>query len=188
MNARFATILALLVIAAASQGRAQRSILTLMPRPKAAFQRPGQFVLSNETVLLIPDMPDFPGPYQDDYLLRQIRERFGLTLNTVRMVDFPSTYLGKSAIVITSANPHDRPLFQIPPGETIPDSAGYVLNISPDRIAISSRGREGAYNAIATLMQLINNNGGVISAGCAHIYDYPDYPNRWVFSQHNLRG
>jgi hypothetical protein len=187
MNARFATILTVLLIAAAARASAQRSILTLMPRPKAAFERPGQFVFSNQTVILSPDLPEAQGVMQEEYLARQIKERFGITISST-IEDKPIYYQGKSAIRICFNTVDERPLLQIPPGETIPDSNGYILNIAPDRIAISSRSREGAYNAIATLMQLINNNGGIISAHCAHIYDYPDYPDRWVFSQHNLRG
>jgi hypothetical protein len=44
----------------------------------------------------------------------------------------------------------------------------------------------GTFNGVASLVQLMQIGDVVAQFQSAHIRDYPDYPVRWIFSQHNL--
>jgi hypothetical protein len=76
-----------------------------------------------------------------------------------------------------------------PFGEILSEnSGGYMLDILPSRATIVGTDAEGIFNAISTLAQLMTPGDASAFVQCSHIWDFPDYPVRWVFSQHNLRG
>lgn len=62
---------------------------------------------------------------------------------------------------------------------------GYVLSIHTDAIVIIGDNEDGLASAIQTFQQLLTTQNQL--PPCL-IWDYPDYPERWIFSQHNLRG
>jgi len=165
------------------------SILTLLPRPKAAFERTGEFTLTRNTPLFLSDHADEGTLQTMAWFQRKIRENIGDTLRVITANEFTGgpiisvgTLVGADSAVIY----HLRGV--MPPGELMPDSGGYILDISQNVVALIGSDTEGAFNGIATLVQLLNVSGDTATIRSAHILDYPDYPIRWVFSQHNLRG
>lgn len=59
------------------------------------------------------------------------------------------------------------------------DSEEYTLDISPGEVHISSGGARGAFYALQTLKQLINDNGGIVE--CQKIHDAPDMKYRGFY-------
>ncbi len=181
----------LLLLIAAVAGTAQTaSILTLHPPPKSAFQRNGQFTLNKSTSLFISDHPDDGTLRAMAWLQARLKERIGDTLKVITVKEFKG---GPIMAVGTLAGADSAMIYHIrrmmPPGETMPEhTGGYILDISQGAVALIGTDAEGAFNGVATLLQLIDPKEGTAVLRAAHIMDYPDYPIRWVFSQHNLRG
>lgn len=66
-----------------------------------------------------------------------------------------------------------------------PYKNGYIISIHSDAIVIIGDNEDGLAAAIQSFQQLLTSQSSLPS--CL-IWDYPDYPERWIFSQHNLRG
>lgn len=66
-----------------------------------------------------------------------------------------------------------------------PFKNGYIISIHSDAIVIIGDNEDGLASAIQTFQQLLTSQSSLTP--CL-IWDYPDYPERWIFSQHNLRG
>jgi hypothetical protein len=64
-------------------------------------------------------------------------------------------------------------------------NSGYYISIRSEAIVIIGQNEEGLGTAIQTFHQLIATQNSLTPT---FIWDYPDYPERWIFSQHNLRG
>ena len=64
--------------------------------------------------------------------------------------------------------------------EFIPDSAGYKLSVTPDKITISARTAAGALNAMQSLLQLILLQPVMGEVPCAEITDHPRFGYRGV--------
>lgn len=201
MNARilqrFTTILAffpLLAIVTAPLSGQTPGIRTLHPYPKHAFERTGNFLLDGTVVIVAADTGGTARAVA--WLRRHLGERFGLSPEIVA----PEAYDGSpSAIVLglTGSPGIDDRLARVqPPGEPSPDSVGnasivkeaYILDVSPKEILIAAAGPDGLFHGVTSLFGLAGAGGLPRPIRSCHILDYPDYPVRWAFSQHNLRG
>ena len=155
---------------------------TLLPRPKSAFERPGTFTLSRSTPLVLSP------PANPAWLQGELRRRLGDTLATISM----ASYGGQPAVIlgIIGEDPRfDRELMKgVPSGETMPPAEGYILDITSERIVVAGNDPEGLFHGVLTLLQLQTGSAPALAFRGAHINDWPDYPERLVFSQHNLRG
>jgi hypothetical protein len=167
-------------------GAQPADLLTLNPRPKSAFARSGSFTLDAGTVIVTPDAPDPVTQRSALFLQKGLREKLGLTLPIVTA----SNFSGGAALLLGEAisSPQLATRLQpvTPPGETLPDSGGYLLDISPSIVLVVGADPDGTFNGVTTFLQLVPSGVAPSSIQCAHIRDYPDYPIRWVFSQHNL--
>ncbi len=163
-----------------------KDINSIYPYPKAAWNKSGQFTITNVTKLVIPDSPTQAQLAAIASLQTAIEKQVGYRLSVTSI----GSYSGTSGIIIGEANTntflqnHLKPV--MPSGESMPFAQGYVLDISSSEILISGSDTDGTFNAIATLTQLFTTSGQTITINSAHVWDYPDYPARWVFSTHNL--
>lgn len=188
MNTRFATTL-LLFLFTIGFAHAQVSLLpTLHPYPKAAFAREGFFPVNYSTVIVAPENPGFVTTNAIKYLQQIVKEYMGFT---VPVVGPSTTHDGPMILIGTrSASPQlaAKLAAATPRGEMAPDSGGYVLDITSDLAIIAGTDPSGIFNGVSTFAQLMIPGDVTAFVQCVHIWDYPDYPIRWVFSQHNLRG
>lgn len=64
-------------------------------------------------------------------------------------------------------------------------SSGYYISIRSEAIVLIGQNEEGLGTAIQTFHYLLATQNSLTPS---FIWDYPDFPERWLFSQHNLRG
>ena len=163
-----------------------RDINSLYPYPKAAWNKQGQFTITSATKIVITDSPTPAEMNAIVALQSALKKQTGYSLPTTSTTN----YLGSGGIVIgeTTSNALLQTHLQLvtPPGEMMPSAQGYVLDITQNEILIAGSDTDGTYNAVTTLLQLFNSSGSTITVNSAHVWDYPDYPIRWVFSTHNL--
>jgi hypothetical protein len=179
----------LLLLTAAPLYGQQENILTgLHPRPKTSFFRPGQnsFTINAATKVVISDAPSIGTLRAVQYLERILHTRLGDTLTVVHAAGYSGN---SNAIFIGEPQTFAGLLSQlskvIPLGETTPRAEGYILDVSSSGLLLAGSDTSGTFYSVSTLAQLISQTGLTIPA--LHILDYPDFPVRWVFSQHNLQ-
>ncbi|MBC8144552.1 MAG: hypothetical protein H7X80_03135, partial [bacterium] len=177
--------LALLMLVAASLCSAQTPLANLHPYPKTAFAVGGPFQLQPPGLIVVPSISGDMQMNLVSWLHRRITETVGTSMTVIEA----SRHDGAPAIFVARFG--ESPAFdammleRMPNGEPIPPAGGYVVDVTPQRVLLMGADIEGIGNAIATFMQLISPTREVQAA---HIWDYPDYPVRWVFNMQNLRG
>ena len=122
-------------------------------------------------------------------LQRNLRSIVGDTLG---LIAYDSTVPGprpNSLVIIvgeTNSNFIRSELSQLPIDDSLLRLESYSLDVNTiaNRILIAGADTNGTFDAVATLIQLIQGSGNSIPP--LHIYDWTDYPIRWVFSGHNL--
>jgi hypothetical protein len=171
------------------------SLRELMPPPKVAYQSPdasSPFLVQNDVRIHV------PGGLANENarvvakaviaMNRALSTQAGLT-SDVAATDY-STYVGgTNAIVLGikgSSVWFDSLLGScLPSGESLIESEGYLLHVGGKQLIIAGADTAGLMHGVARFAELWMSTNKYASA---HILDYPDYPNRWVFSMHNLRG
>lgn len=162
-----------------------KDINSLYPYPKAAWSKLGQFTIANTTKLVIPDSPTPSEMTAIAALQTVIQKQAGYKL----AVTSSANYSGSGGIIIgefSNSFLQNRLQSVIPRGETMPSAQGYILDITQKEILIVGSDTEGTYNAVVSFSQLLNKSGSTLIVNAAHVWDYPDYPVRWIFSSHNL--
>lgn len=184
-------ILLLLIVAQISFAQGV-DIVNLHPRPKAAFLRSngaGGFIMSRMVVIVVPDVPSALSDQTVGYLESLLKERVGDTLRVMRASSFGGDL---SAILVGEPDVFPRMTAELssamPKGESLNHAQGYVLDVNSTRVILAGADPQGTFNGVATLVQLIIDRGPLTLVPALHIWDYPDYPDRWVFSQHNFLG
>lgn len=169
---------------------ASTDLFGLHPRPKVAYPLSGNaFSMTRASIIVTPDVPS-PGTMQAiAWLQRLCTQRLGDTL----LVKRASKYSGGGAVILIGEDSTYLLLQQqlhacLPVGETLAVAQGYVLDVNASRVVLAGATPDGTFNGVSTLMQLVRDVGPTTIVPALHILDYPDYPIRWVFSQHNLRG
>ncbi|HVV54040.1 MAG TPA: family 20 glycosylhydrolase, partial [Mucilaginibacter sp.] len=130
----------------------------IVPAPVSVKKAAGDFVLSQETVVLADSLDNRAVKFFADYLHDKLMLRNQLKLN-----DGTST---PNSIVLTEKGT-----------ENLPDQ-GYRLYITPQQIVIAGKGA-GLFYGIQTLIQLIPaDRTASIKIPCAQIEDYPRFGYR----------
>ncbi|MDP4229758.1 MAG: glycoside hydrolase family 20 zincin-like fold domain-containing protein [Bacteroidota bacterium] len=178
--------LVLLILAVLSAPSFAHDVNSIYPYPKAAWNKVGVFTITDTTKLVIPDVPTPAESAAIEALQSDINNLEGFKLSIISIAN----YSGSGAIVLgrwnSSALLRAHLKGAMPPGENIPPEEGYLLDIGPSELIVAGSDSVGVFNAVTTLNQLFNSSGSTITIGCAHVWDYPDYQARWVFSGHNL--
>lgn len=175
----------LLLFSFLSADSVAKDINSLYPYPKAAWNKQGLFTITNSIKIVIHDSPTPSEMTAIEALQTAIQKQVGYKLS----VTSSANYSGSGGIIIgefSNSFLQNRLQLVMPPGETTPSAQGYILDITQNEILIVGSDTEGTYNAVVTLSQLFNGSGSSSTVGAAHVWDYPDYPARWIFSQHNL--
>lgn len=175
-------LVAAICLVIASQVALGGDITTLRPRPKAAFERTGTFTIFYTTFLVRPNSPSVSTWSAIELIQRAIKPLLGDTLNIVPY----SQYIGGSAVFVGERGLlTPRLAGNIPPGETEPGAQGYVIDISSSMIVLAGTDSDGTLNGATTVTQLMNEGTNLV-LHCAHIWDVPDYPTRWVSAGYHV--
>lgn len=169
-----------------------QDITTLMPSPKTAYKHTGEsaFTLSQQAVIVLPDTSTPEIDRAIAFLQSEVKKRTGLTLTTVGLAWYvlsqpPSA---PNAIIILPlsskfASSFTQRLLNRIESVDLP-SGSYIVDVRRKEAVVFCREGSGALYGISTVLQLLNTQSKSIAA--SHVWDAPDYPLRWVFSQHNL--
>src|SRR6185312_1186581 len=130
----------------------------IIPAPVSVKKVAGQFVLSQETVILADSINNKAVLFLKGFLLNEAKLHIKLKLNTGAAVP--------NSIVLTSKGAVNLP------------SEGYNLSITPNKITIIGRGA-GLFYGIQSLIQLLPlNMAATAKIPCAEIQDYPRFGYR----------
>jgi hexosaminidase len=132
--------------------------LGIIPAPVSLKKAAGEFVLSQQTVILADSVNNKAVVFLTDYLQNKAMLHVQLKQNNGASTP--------NSLVLTSAGPDNLP----------PD--GYRLTITPQQIIIAGRGA-GLFYGIQTLIQLIPaQRTAVANLPCVQIEDYPRFGYR----------
>jgi len=121
------------------------------------------------------------------YLQRNLKSLVGDTLDLTAYDSTVPGPLPNSLVIIVgevNSNFIRSELSQLPIRDSLLHLESYTLDVNANRILLAGADTNGTFDGVATLLQLLEGSGNSIPS--LHIYDWPDYPIRWVFSTHNL--
>jgi hexosaminidase len=132
--------------------------LGIIPAPVSVKKIPGEFVLSQETILFADSTDNKAVQFLVSYLQNKYALRNQLKPNTGNN--------GNNTIILTAAGTDNLP------------AEGYRLNITPQQITIAGKG-SGLFYGIQTLIQLLPlEHGATVKLPCVQIEDYPRFGYR----------
>ena len=130
--------------------------ISIMPQPSQVVEHPGIFKVDRTTrIQSDPAFTEIASLFQRQSEIKNI-------LSTVKRENV------------------NQIVFLMVGKEFIPDSAGYKLSVTPDKITISARTAAGALNAMQSLLQLILLQPVMGEVPCAEITDHPRFGYRGV--------
>lgn len=130
----------------------------IIPAPVSVKKTSGEFVLSQQTVLLTDSIGNKAVAFFTDYLQHKLMLRNELKVNSTESI--------ANSVVFTEKGT-----------EGLPDQ-GYRLTITPQQIIVAGKGA-GLFYGIQTLLQLIPaDRTAAIKLPCAQIEDYPRFGYR----------
>ncbi len=130
----------------------------IIPAPVSVKKTSGEFVLSQQTVLLTDSIGNKAVAFFTDYLQHKLMLHNELKVNSAESI--------ANSIVFTEKGT-----------EGLPDQ-GYRLTITPQQIIVAGKGA-GLFYGIQTLLQLIPaDRTAAIKLPCAQIEDYPRFGYR----------
>jgi hexosaminidase len=130
----------------------------IIPAPVSIKSTPGQFILSQETVIAT----DSVNNKAVQFLLTYLKSKYALR-NTVQ----GSVFAGKANVIsLTATAPEGLP------------AEGYRLSITPTGVSITGAGA-GLFYGIQTFLQLMPlEHGATVKLPCAQVEDYPRFGYR----------
>ncbi|MEI8135580.1 MAG: glycoside hydrolase family 20 zincin-like fold domain-containing protein [bacterium] len=179
-------ILLIIFLSICARNSCAHSVKEIYPFPKSAWDKTRVYLIGSTTPIVIADSQSNAEKIALNTLLTAIKKATGYQVSTTLSKD----YIGTGGIIFGIPNNFDYLSQKIsvtsPLGESLLLPAGYILDVSASEMIIAGADEEGLFNAITTCKQLWDVSSGVILINGAHVWDYPDYPDRWVFSGHNL--
>jgi hypothetical protein len=172
---------------------ARADLFDLHPRPKAGYDvSTGMVFTAGAGKIVIADTPKPSTLRALAFLQTLLKERLG---DTVRVISYAS-WKGEAALIVGQLDESGvidtvllhRTVRAMPVREGLPGREGYVIDIQPTVSILVGMDSNGVFNAASTFVQLLRDVGPTTMLRGVHVWDEPDYPNRWIFSQHNLRG
>ncbi len=180
----------LLLFSSASYAQSLDLFTGLHPRPQVSyFLQSNRPTTINKTWSIAYDCQPGVGTLRAiAYLQRRLQSLLGDSLQLIPYYcDSEPTVLPDSNLIVIGKK-SDGVVFpylqKLPITDSLSQPEGYAMNIDANQILIAGADTNGTFNAVSTLVQLIAGSGNKMPS--MHIYDWPDYPIRWVFSLHNL--
>ncbi len=196
-----------LLIATASHAQSLDLLTGLHPRPQVTYLRPNPitgipdtFQINSSTKILLADTT----AEKDTMALAYLQHALKLTIgDTLEVLSASQANYDSSNVILMGEIDHSSYLYEQAVNATIPEfgdlfhsldtlsrAQGYLLDVDysdnslPHQILLAGWDRDGTFNAVSTFAQLLEASNRSIPD--LFIYDWPDYPIRWVFSTHNL--
>lgn len=163
------------------------SVYQLVPKPKTAYLKDLTYAINPQlTKIYFPQNSDTQTKLAVDYLKKLLKEYSGFDFES----DDLSNNQGNNAIIMGELN--SSPEFNkiiaetANPGEMNLMPEGYILDVSITRITIAGGSGKGVFNAVSTLAQLLTPGDFSLFVEGGHVWDYPEYSDRWAIAFHNL--
>jgi hypothetical protein len=174
-----------LLAAMVTSASAQTKSYGIFPFPKAAFGRGSALELAAPVRIVVPDAQSPEASRAAELLRSQTLALTGIDLAIIP----ESQYTGGPAVIFAqlgvSVTLDARIRAAMPPGEPLPPAGGYVIDASSEGLLVGAADAEGLFSAVSSLRPLTAASGSITGV---HVWDYPDYPVRWVFNMQNLRA
>jgi hypothetical protein len=197
MKALFKALLtlALLCLFATSSNAQISSLRELMPPPKVAYLIPAQDTARIYLPTAILGMANWRAGAPElrvfSRVLDQLRKSFKIQyqLELFELKQFPGDAPAKDTFILgimgTTREFDSLVNAHLIPGEKLDRPEGYVIHATQSFTLIAGFDTAGLVQGATRFSELWTGGNKYLPA---HILDYPDYPNRWAFSMHNMRG
>lgn len=159
-------------------------IYSIRPRPKTAYNiANNSFTITKNTFIVVPESATWQDWRAIAFLQKNVREQINDTLQI-------SSVPVKNGIIIGVKNSSslikdvlDSVCYN---SEKPSTPQGYVIHVSNDFALLCGFDSDGLFYSATTFIQLFNKSQNSVTVQGSHVWDFPDYPVRWVFSQHNM--
>ncbi len=171
-------------------GQSLNLLTGLHPQPQTSYflQSNKPTAINNTWAIAYDCRPRVGTARAIEYLQKRVKALIGDTLELIPVYcDSDLVVLPDSNFIIIGEKTDGVVLSylqRLPISDSLSQPESYALNIDANLILIAGADTNGTFDAVSTLAQLIAGSGDTIPS--LHIYDWPDYPIRWVFSLHNL--
>ncbi|MDP4288156.1 MAG: T9SS type A sorting domain-containing protein [Bacteroidota bacterium] len=187
---RYLFIVTLLLASTALRAQSLNLLTDLHPRPQVSFFKSSghPFVLDRSTVIVMSDSATSGTLKAVQFLQRTLREQFGDTLSTLLYSSYLHVNSPKAILIGEYRDlPSLRDSVWAESGHgliVVYGGQSYELASSESKLQLCGQDSDGTFYSVATAIQLFRLAHDTIPS--LFIFDYPDYPIRWVFSAHNL--
>ena len=141
-----------------------KNLLVPLPAPRSVDMRQGTLTLTDGKLILLDSADPQALRFAAARFQHGLRERFGLTWETVASRSTPRDHIALT-LRVTPDHPHPQ---------------GYDLAIAPDGITVEARDDAGIFYGVCTLIQLLDSCTSCSALDALHITDWPDFPARGV--------
>lgn len=161
----------------ARRGRIQANGgVVLYPEPQRFVRLPGEFVVTSNTVIVVPDGAEGVFLRAAERLQEELTEYRGIGLKLIRESEWNPR---RSAILIgtRTASPGLAEVFA--GAQVASDQAeAFVLSVTSGRIAVAGSDPRGAWYGVQALLQLFRWDGSSLVVPCVRVGDWPDFAVR----------
>jgi len=169
----------------------RKSEVFIIPQPQKMALANGSFAVDSRVVVLVPASARPEELRGANALVAELEQYWGITLRILRG-DTPPP--GKRCIVIGRGgrSPYIRRLCEQAGVEVTPRKPGpegYVLQITPNRVAIVGSDDRGAFYGVQSLLQVLRRTGaGRVEAPCLAVEDWPETAMRGLWLLPGMHG
>ncbi|HEX8985440.1 MAG TPA: beta-N-acetylhexosaminidase [Bryobacteraceae bacterium] len=147
------------------------------PAPRHMEVRAGALRLERSVPVLLPEHPTSDDLFLARFLIAELTDRFGATLETKTVRGLPKQ--GPFIVLGALTNPLVAEYCREnarPPAER----EGYVLHVDRDRAVVAGTDEAGAFYGLQSLRQLLGRDADGVRAGAVDIQDWPFKPFRGI--------
>lgn len=135
----------------------------LLPTPRQLTLQDGSFVLADGKLIVLDAIDNQSMQFTAQRLQTAVSQHANVNWSIVAGTAVPHHQIGIQISIVPTSTQH---------------SEGYNLTITSEAIHVVSSSAAGAFYAVGTLIQLLNQYGATLPA--LRIVDWPDFPNRGV--------
>lgn len=144
--------------------------VVLYPTPQRYERLSGEFVLSPETVIVVPDGANEAERRGPERLREDLAEYRGLTLTIVP----ESTWSGQGSAILIGTAEAKKLLARL----DAPRKEAFCLSLTPDRVLLAGTDVAGIWYGVQALLQLPRWRGTELVMPCVRVEDWPDFAVR----------
>ncbi len=148
------------------------SVPCIIPEPKSAEFSGGDFVVSADTSIVLPDKPTADDKYAAQCLMEELKDIYGVT---PRVVSAGDSHSGRDIIAIgdPSCNSVLARLCKDAGIQPPTHEEGYALKSCPQFVLVAGSDVRGTFYGVQSLMQLLHSTVTGVSVHGAVVSDWP---------------